>query len=161
MKHNGIKIPKLWMLLLPALISALSVHSVGNSQIKESSDISVEERGIFESTELKILRLGLIHTHDIRYSRASWYGDIFHGRTTANNEIFNKNHLTCAHKSLPLNTYILVTNLNNDKTLVVRVNDRGPFVVGRELDLSEAAAKVIGAHNNGVIPIRYEVLVRA
>ena len=72
---------------------------------------------------------------------ASYYAEKFHGKRTSNGEIFNMNDLTCAHKSLPFNTILKVTNLSNGKSVQVRVNDRGPFVAGREIDLSKAAAK--------------------
>ncbi|WII96228.1 septal ring lytic transglycosylase RlpA family protein [Moraxella haemolytica] len=75
---------------------------------------------------------------------ASWYGRQFHGRKTASGETFNMNALTAAHRSLPLNCYIKVTNKDNGKSVVVKVNDRGPFQGDRVLDLSYGAAKVIG-----------------
>ena len=76
-------------------------------------------------------------------------------------EVFDKNLLTAAHKTLKLGTYLLVTNLNNDKSVIVRVNDRGPYIKGRDIDLSEAAAKLVNSHGKGVVPIRYEILTRA
>jgi rare lipoprotein A len=109
----------------------------------------------------KITTWGLKRTHDIRYTRASWYGDDFHGRITANSEVYNKNSLTCAHKTLPLNSYLLVTNLENNKQVIVRVNDRGPYVIGREVDLSESAAKAIDSKKTGLAFIKYEVLYKA
>ena len=71
---------------------------------------------------------------------ASYYAEKYHGRKTANGEIFNMNAMTCAHKTLPFNTVLRVTNLANGKNVQVRVNDRGPFVNGREIDLSKGAA---------------------
>ena len=71
---------------------------------------------------------------------ASYYADKFHGRPTASGEIFNMNDYTCAHKTLPFGTVLRVTNLANGRSVNVRVNDRGPFVAGREIDLSKAAA---------------------
>lgn len=81
--------------------------------------------------------------------RASWYGPGFHGRSTANGERFNQGALTAAHKSLPFGTKLRVTNKRNGKTVVVRVNDRGPFVRGRFLDLSKGAATRIGMISTG------------
>ncbi len=75
---------------------------------------------------------------------ASWYGAQFQGRKTANGEVFDKEELTCAHRSLPFGTFLLVRNLDNGSSVVVRVNDRGPFVKDRVLDLSEAAARLVG-----------------
>lgn len=80
---------------------------------------------------------------------ASWYGRQFHGRKTASGEIFNMNAMTAAHRSLPLNCYIKVTNKDNGKSVVVKVNDRGPFQGDRVLDLSYGAAKVIGLTQRG------------
>lgn len=81
---------------------------------------------------------------------ASWYGRKFHGRKTASGETFNMNALTAAHRSLPLNCYIKVTNKSNGKSVVVKVNDRGPFHGNRVLDLSYGAAKQIGLTQKGV-----------
>ena len=89
---------------------------------------------------------------------ASWYGEDFHGRKTANGEIFDMYELTAAHKTLPMGTTCVVTNLDNDKTVTVRINDRGPFVKDRIIDLSYAAAKVIGMIDTGTAPVRVEVL---
>ena len=89
---------------------------------------------------------------------ASFYAEKFHGKRTSNGEIFNMNDLTCAHKSLPFNTILKVTNLSNGKTVQVRVNDRGPFVAGREIDLSKAAAKKIGMINSGTAKVKIQIV---
>src|SRR5437762_3762354 len=81
---------------------------------------------------------------------ASWYGYPHHGRRTASGEIYDMNELTAAHRTLPLGTRLLVTNLANGRSVEVRVNDRGPFVKGRILDLSYAAARTLGAEGTGV-----------
>ncbi|MBM4403852.1 MAG: septal ring lytic transglycosylase RlpA family protein [Candidatus Cloacimonetes bacterium] len=84
---------------------------------------------------------------------ASFYGNRFHGKKTANGERFDKNLLTCAHNTLPFNTILHVTNPRNGKTVTVRVNDRGPFIRGRQLDLSYAAARELGMLKAGVIKV--------
>ncbi len=89
---------------------------------------------------------------------ASWYGGKFQGRMTANGEIFDTNMFTAAHKTLPFNTIVEVTNLSNNKTVFVRINDRGPFVKGRIIDLSRAAAKKIGLVGKGVVQVRLRVI---
>jgi rare lipoprotein A len=89
---------------------------------------------------------------------ASWYGPNFQGKTTSNKEIYNMNDLTAAHKSLPFGTYVMVTNLNNGKSVTVRINDRGPFVKGRIIDLSYAAAKAIDMIDTGTAPVKLEIL---
>lgn len=81
--------------------------------------------------------------------KASWYGPGFHGRTTANGERFNMGAMTAAHKSMKFGTKLRVTNNRNGKSVVVRINDRGPFVRGRMLDLSKAAASQIGMIKTG------------
>jgi peptidoglycan lytic transglycosylase len=89
---------------------------------------------------------------------ASWYGHPYHGRRTASGEVYDMNDLTAAHRSLPLGTRLMVTNLDTGQAVEVRVNDRGPMVEERILDLSYAAARVIGADRVGVIPVRLRVL---
>ena len=91
---------------------------------------------------------------------ASWYGPDFHGRRTANGEIYNMYAHTAASKTLPFNTIVKVVNLNNGRSTVVRINDRGPFVKGRIIDLSYAAAKDIGMIGTGTAPVRLIVIGR-
>ncbi|MBW2366851.1 MAG: septal ring lytic transglycosylase RlpA family protein [Deltaproteobacteria bacterium] len=92
---------------------------------------------------------------------ASWYGKDFHGRKTSNGEVYNMYGLSAAHKTLPLGTWVRVRNLNTGATLDVRVNDRGPFVRGRIIDLSYAAAKKLGLVGPGTAPVEVVVLGRA
>ncbi|HHV37014.1 MAG TPA: septal ring lytic transglycosylase RlpA family protein [Candidatus Cloacimonetes bacterium] len=89
---------------------------------------------------------------------ASYYAHRFHGRKTANGEIFDMNAMTCAHKTLPFNTKLLVINPQNGKTVELRVNDRGPFIRGRDIDLSYAAAKEIEMIRAGVIKVEVMVI---
>jgi len=87
---------------------------------------------------------------------ASWYGDEFHGRYTSNGEIFDENAITAAHPTLPLPCYARVTNLQNHKSIVVRVNDRGPFVGDRIIDLSIKSAKLLGFYGHGLAKVKVE-----
>jgi rare lipoprotein A (peptidoglycan hydrolase) len=87
---------------------------------------------------------------------ASWYGPGFHGRTTANGEHFDQNALTAAHKTLPFNTRLKVTNTVNNRSVIVRINDRGPYTGGRIIDLSKGAAAKIGIIGQGVGRVRLE-----
>ena len=80
---------------------------------------------------------------------ASWYGRQFHGKKTASGDIFDQNGLTAAHRSLPMNCYVKVTNKSNGKSVVVKINNRGPFSSSRVMDLSYGAAKQIGLTNTG------------
>ena len=89
---------------------------------------------------------------------ASWYGNPFHGRHSSNGEIYDMYKLTAAHRTLPFETMVRVTNLNNGKSTTVRITDRGPFVANRILDLSLAAAREIESTGPGVVPVRIEVL---
>lgn len=89
---------------------------------------------------------------------ASWYGRQHHGKRTASGETYDMHKLTAAHRTLPLGTRVRVTNLDNGRTVDVRINDRGPFVASRVLDLSYAAARRLGAVGDGVVPIGLTVL---
>ena len=89
---------------------------------------------------------------------ASWYGQGFHGEKTANGEIFNKDELTAAHKTLPLPTLARVTNLDNGRSIVVRINDRGPFSGARIIDVSQRAAQLLGFEAQGTAKVRVQVL---
>jgi len=89
---------------------------------------------------------------------ASWYGPNFHGKYTSNGEIYNMYAFTAAHKTLPMNTMVKVTNLNNQKSVIVRINDRGPFVKGRIIDLSYVAGKQIGLDITGTAPVKITVI---
>ena len=89
---------------------------------------------------------------------ASWYGGEFHGRPTSSREIYDMNDLTAAHRTLPFGTFVMVTHLATGRAVVVRINDRGPFVRGRVIDLSFAAARVVGLVGPGTARVRIEVL---
>lgn len=95
---------------------------------------------------------------NVQTGLASWYGPDFHGKTTSNREVYNMYDLTAAHRTLPFETFVIVTNLENGKSVTVRINDRGPFIEGRIIDLSYAAANIIDAIEPGVIPVRLEVI---
>src|SRR6201984_3345754 len=101
---------------------------------------------------------------DINYRQegmASWYGDDFHGRLTANGEVFDMGSLTAAHPTLPMPSYARVTNLRNGKSLIVRVNDRGPYHGNRLIDVSNKAAELLEFKGNGVAHVRVEYVGRA
>ncbi|RJQ66392.1 MAG: septal ring lytic transglycosylase RlpA family protein [Desulfobacteraceae bacterium] len=89
---------------------------------------------------------------------ASWYGEEFHGRKTSNGEIYDMYAMTAAHKTLPLGTYVRVHNLSNNRSVDVRINDRGPFVRGRIIDLSYTAAKELGVLGPGTAPVKVVAL---
>lgn len=89
---------------------------------------------------------------------ASYYGKKFHGKKAANGSRYNMHAMTCAHKTLPFGTKVKVTNINNGQEAVVTVTDRGPYVEGRVVDLSHAAAKKIGMIRSGVVPVSIEIM---
>ncbi len=100
----------------------------------------------------------LDHSGFCEEGMASWYGSDFHGKRTSNGEIYDMHAMTAAHKTLPLGVSVMVTNKSNNRSLVVRVNDRGPFVRGRVIDLSYAAAKELDVVDPGTVPVRIEAL---
>ncbi|MDM8526120.1 septal ring lytic transglycosylase RlpA family protein [Desulfococcaceae bacterium HSG8] len=89
---------------------------------------------------------------------ASWYGEDFHGKKTSNGEVFDMNKISAAHKILPLGTYVKVRNTKNNKEIILRINDRGPFVAGRVIDLSKAAARKLGVYDPGTAPVEVVAL---
>ena len=97
-------------------------------------------------------------THPYQVGTASWYGDYFEGKPTASGEPYNMYDLTAAHPTLPLGTLVKVTNLRNHRTVVVRINDRGPIVPGRIIDVSYGAAKTLHFQNRGIQRVRLDVI---
>jgi len=108
---------------------------------------------LFSCARMKYFPSGNVQT-----GLASWYGPGFHGKTTSSKEIYNMHDLTAAHNTLPFGTYVVVTNLDNGKSVTVRVNDRGPFIKERIIDLSYAAAKMLDMIGEGVVPVKIEVI---
>lgn len=111
-----------------------------------------------DPSQVQMVANGLGETNQTLGGTASWYGPYFHGRQTATGETFNQHELTAAHKTLPFGTYLKVRNQLNGKTVVVRINDRGPYVGDRSLDLSYAAAQCLGGDHVGVIPYQATIL---
>jgi rare lipoprotein A len=107
------------------------------------------------SKQLKNRSLTVVNTYS---GNASYYAHRFHGRTTANGERYNMHAMTAAHKKLPFNTKVRVTNQQNGRALTLRINDRGPYIKGRIIDVSLAAAKKLGMMKKGVVPVKVEVL---
>lgn len=96
-------------------------------------------------------------SHDL-VGQASWYGKRFHGKLTASGEKYNMRAYTAAHKTLPFGTVVRVVNTANNKSVDVKINDRGPFLRGRVIDLSQKAFEQIGNTSKGVVPVRIEIL---
>ena len=123
-----------------ALSSSSPLLASDTVQVSNDEDVLERLTAVASNSVSKFKQTGL----------ASWYGRQFHGRKTASGETFDMNGLTAAHRSLPLNCYVKVTNKTNGKSVVVKVNDRGPFHGNRVLDLSYGAAKQLGITNKGV-----------
>jgi len=136
-------------------INSLSITERSGDQIRRQA-IAAK----IEDEPSVIEKLNTVASNTVRkFSQtgmASWYGRQFHGRKTASGETFDMNALTAAHRSLPLNCYIRVTNKDNGKSVVVKVNDRGPFHGNRVLDLSYGAAKRLGITNAGTAKVNIE-----
>jgi rare lipoprotein A len=107
-----------------------------------------ERGGVIEKRESRGVQQGI----------ASWYGADFHGKQTSSGEVYDMYQLTCAHNTLPLGTMVMVTNLENGRSVELKVNDRGPFVKGRIIDLSYAAARMLDMHEQGTAMVRVEVI---
>lgn len=114
--------------------------------------VAAGQQDFFLSSRAAVLPEDLV-SEDASQGKASWYGPGFHGNPTASGETYDMHELTAAHRTLPLGTRVLVRNLDNDRTVVVRINDRGPFVDGREIDLSYAAARQIGMVDPGLAKV--------
>jgi rare lipoprotein A len=164
-----------WIMIVTALVASLCACSVN-----KSSRSTVDETQTLSPRVIKVgdpvpkgggvYKLGdpyvaagkwYVPVNDQAYDQvgiASWYGDFFHGRRTANGEIYDMNALTAAHPTLPMPTYATVTNLENNRTIVVRINDRGPYHDGRIIDLSHRAAELLGFYPKGSGPVRVRYL---
>jgi rare lipoprotein A len=106
--------------------------------------------------ERRELRKG--ESKKVQYGVASWYGADFHGKQTSSGEVYDMYQFTCAHNTLPLGTLVMVTNLENGRSLELKVNDRGPFVKDRIIDVSYAAAQMLGMWERGTAPVKVEVI---
>ena len=156
-----IKIMKRRTTLLLTVAIGLQLYSTPLMKAEQATGIGSDEIGQGQTS----LVLDSLHTQEPPGTEAvmdtvlaSFYAMRFHGRTTANGDKFDQNALTCAHKTLPFNTILKVTNPNNLKSVIVRVNDRGPFKHNRKLDLSFAAAKEIDMVAAGVMKVWIQIM---
>ena len=143
-------------LLLPIII----IFSVtGLTLLPIKSEITNKNIVAFENPIEEITSISQnvnLKYDDIGIMKASWYGPRFHGRLTANGEIYDQMGYTAAHKSLPFGTLLRLTNPKNHKSIVVRINDRGPYIPGRKIDLSRKAAIELGTYKKGVVKLKVE-----
>jgi len=149
--------------LIPAIILLGLLAACGGGAYKEPSPIPsrLGDENIKLGSPYTISGVTYHPRVDLYYDvtgNASWYGSDFHGKRTANGEVFDMNALTAAHTTLPMPSYVRVTNLANGRSLVLRVNDRGPFVSNRILDVSRRAAQLLGFENKGIERVRVQVV---
>ncbi|HYA94081.1 MAG TPA: septal ring lytic transglycosylase RlpA family protein [Thermodesulfobacteriota bacterium] len=146
MNHGRLKVslPALLIVLFFLLTACLPRHRV----VYERRTPPPEKGGTIEKRESRGVQQGV----------ASWYGADFHGKQTSSGEVYDMYQLTCAHNTLPLGTIVMVTNLENGKSVELKVNDRGPFVKGRIIDLSYAAARMLDMHEQGTAMVKVEVI---
>jgi len=145
-----------------ALAACSSAGTTGEGGSISSSAIAAPRYKI--GNPYRVAGIWYYPKEDTRYDHvgvASWYGPQFHGKRTANGEIFDENKLTAAHPTLPMPVLVRVTNLENGKSVIVRVNDRGPFAAGREIDVSKEAAKELGFMRKGTTKVRVQYIARA
>jgi rare lipoprotein A len=140
-------------------VGAAPVHDHQKPQTKKQTDPKVINSGQTEKSNrpVKSAKRAKAQPKPYQVGLASWYGKQFHGRTTASGEDFDMFELTAAHKQLPLGTYVKVTNLRNGKWIIVRVNDRGPYVGKRIMDLSYSAARMLN-FRAGVERVRLDLI---
>ena len=100
----------------------------------------------------------MIQAQDIQHGKATYYADKFQGNKTASGEIYVKDSLTAAYRSIPFGTLVKVTNVKNDRSVIVRINDRGPYIKNRIIDLSRKAMKILGGIEDGVIDVVLEII---
>ncbi len=160
-----------------AVVCALAVANCGRSNVDPKYGVAASRR-VVESGEpvpkgggtyrvgkpYQVAGRTYVPEENVNYDAqgmASWYGDEFHGRQTANGEVFDMNSVSAAHPTLPIPSYVRVTNLRNQKSLIVRVNDRGPYHENRVIDVSVRAAKLLDFHQFGVTRVRVEYVGRA
>lgn len=121
---------------------------VKSSILSETASIANNDITSFNPADIKIIDLGMM--------KASWYGPRFHGRLTANGEVYDQMGLTAAHKSIPFGTLLRLTNPKTKTSVIVRINDRGPYIPGRQIDLSKKVAIILGIYKKGVAKIKVE-----
>ena len=145
--------------LAKVLFTLILVALVGFTLVVNEDKITepvVTENMVTVEEETITADRSLVEFVDKGNMKASWYGPGFHGRKTANGEVYDQNSFTAAHKSLKFGTLLKITNLKNNKSVVIRINDRGPYIHGRDLDLSKAAASELGMVRKGVAKLKVE-----
>lgn len=148
--------------LLGCAETELALHTAKVAQDGGTSDLRTEYGGVYKvGTPYQIGGQWYYPAVDYTYTEvgtASWYGPNFHGKLTANGETFNQWALTAAHRTLPMPSFVRVTNLENGRSVVARINDRGPFAKGRIIDMSRRGAQLLGFEGAGTARVRVEIM---
>lgn len=155
-KLRGVFLRSLVKLFLFIMMIALVGFTIVSNEESELVAPEASDDLISETLELNPVNFSMVTLNEMGSMKASWYGPGFHGRKTANGEVYDQMSLTAAHKSLKFGTLLKVTNPRNGKSVVVRINDRGPYIEGRDLDLSKAAALELGLMRRGVARMKVE-----
>ena len=148
----------LFSTLTAVAISILSIHSASADSIVRAEKLSPSANRSYKVAGKRYTPMTKVSNFS-QTGNASWYGSQFHGRKTSSGERYNMNALTAAHKTLPIPSYVRVTNTKNGKSVIVRVNDRGPFHGNRVIDVSKAAAQQLGFINQGTAHVKVEQIV--
>ena len=143
-------------ILFALVFVALVGFTVVVSEEETIKDAGANNEIISVEAETNSADLSLVNYSDMGAMKASWYGPGFHGKKTANGEVYDQMSFTAAHKSLKFGTLLKIINKKNGKFVVVRINDRGPYIEGRDLDLSKAAAIQLGLMKRGVARLKVE-----
>ncbi len=143
------------------LIGGLVLTIKNESAADDINSANIEGMNLSTIETKTVTAKPAVNVAGMGFMTASWYGPKFHGKLTANGEIYDQMAFTAAHKSLPFGTMLKLTNLENGKSVIVRVNDRGPYINGRDIDLSKGAAIALGSIKNGVIKVKVEQLIVA
>ncbi len=146
------KIKILFSVLLLTTLSILTLVS-GRNEVTDIDEFFLNTKSGLSTQFRNDIKINIA---DMGNMNASWYGPRFHGRLTANGEIYDQMAYTAAHKSLPFGTMLRLTNEKNNKSVVVRINDRGPYIPGRQIDLSKQVAMDLGTYNKGVVKLKVE-----
>ncbi|MCK5373876.1 MAG: septal ring lytic transglycosylase RlpA family protein [Alphaproteobacteria bacterium] len=148
--------------MVPIILSGCTQIELASHFGKKITNSSAQSVGMYKvGSPYTIGGMRYYPAIDYNYDKtgiASWYGPNFHGKKTANGEIYDQNGLTAAHKTLPLPSIVRVTNLENGRSLIVRVNDRGPYAHGRVIDMSKRSAELLGFRIKGISKVRVQVL---
>lgn len=144
------------LVLIILVIGGLVGFTVIQSENSKDAERTIVEEFVPETIKENTVNTSLVEFKDRGTMKASWYGPKFHGKLTANGEIYDQMALTAAHKSLKFGTLLKVTNPRNGKSVILRINDRGPYIDNRELDLSKGAAIELGLIEKGVARVKVE-----